>query len=88
MKRDRAMTISFMDGTKVSFDFPAQEANSFGSALLIEELLKSPHLLVEAEGALLIYPVANIKSIQLTNLSGEGAAVTPKGLIRGARVVG
>ena len=88
MKRDRAMTIHFMDGTHVSFDFPAQEANSFGSALLIEELLKNPNLLVEVDGALLIYPVANIKSIQLTNLSGAGQAVTPKGLIRGARVVG
>ena len=87
MRRDRAMTIHFMDGTHVSFDFPAQEANAFGSALLIEELLKNPHLLVEAEGGLLIYPVANIKSIQLTNLSGDGGDVTPKGLIRGARVV-
>jgi len=88
MKRDRAMTIHFMDGTHVSFDFPAQEANAFGSALLLEELLKSPHLLVEADGALLIYPVANIKFIQFTNLSGSGEPIVPKGLIRGARVVG
>ena len=87
MRRDRAMTIHFMDGTHVSFDFPAQEANAFGSALLIEELLKNPCLLVEAEGGLLIYPFANIKSIQLTNLSGQGEAVTPKGLIRGASVI-
>jgi hypothetical protein len=88
MKRDRAMTIHFMDGTHVSFDFPAQEANAYGSALLIEELLRNPYLLVEADGAILIYPVANIKSIQLMNLSGEGGAVAPKGLIRGAAVVG
>ena len=88
MKRDRAMTIHFMDGTHVSFDFPAQEANAYGSALLIEELLRNPYLLVEDDGAILIYPVANIKSIQLMNLSGEGGAVAPKGLIRGAAVVG
>jgi hypothetical protein len=87
MKRDRAMTIHFMDGTHISFDFPAQEANAFGSAILIEELLKNPYLLVEADGGLLVYPIANIKSIQLTNLSGDGGDVTPKGLIRGARVV-
>ena len=87
MTRDRAMTIHFMDGTKVSFDFPAQEANASGSALLIDEILKHQHLLVEAEGGLLIYPVTNIKSIQLTNLSGGGGAVAPKNLIRGARVV-
>ena len=86
MKRDRAMIIHFMDGTNVSFTFPAQEANSFGSTLLIEELVQSPFLLVEADGAVLMYPVTNIKSIQLTNLSGEGQTVTPKGLIRGATV--
>ena len=88
MKRDRAMTIHFMDGTHVSFDFPAQEANVYGSALLIEELLKNPYLLVEADGAILIYPVANIKSIQLMNLSGDGQSVAPKGMIRGATAVG
>jgi hypothetical protein len=86
MKRDRAMIIHFMDGTNVSFTFPAQQANSFGSTLLIEELVQSPFVLVEAEGALLMYPVTNIKSIQLTNLTGEEQAVTPKGLIRGASV--
>jgi hypothetical protein len=88
MKRDRAMTIHFMDGTHVSFDFPAQEVNAYGSALLIEELLRNPYILVEADGAILIYPVANIKSIQLMNLSGEGQAIAPKGLIRGATAVG
>jgi hypothetical protein len=88
MKRDRAMTIHFMDGTHVSFDFPAQEANAYGSALLIEELLRNPYIMVEADGVILIYPVANIKSIQLMNLSGEGQAVAPKGLIRGATSVG
>jgi len=87
MKMDRAMIVHFVDGTNVSFAFPAQEANAFGSTLLIEELTKSPFLLVEADGALLMYPMANIKSIQLTNLSGLGQSVTPKGLVRGATVV-
>ena len=87
MQRDRAMLIHFMDGTHVTFTFPAQEANSFGTTMLIEELAKSPFLLVEADGALLMDPVGNIKSIQLTNLSGEEQSVTPKGLIRGASAV-
>jgi hypothetical protein len=87
MKLDRAMVVQFMDGTNISFAFPAQETNNFGSTLAIEELMKSPFLLVEAEGGLLMYPMANIKSIQLTNLTGVGQAVTPKGLIRGATVV-
>lgn len=87
MKLDRAMIVHFTDGTNVSFAFPAQEANAFGSTLLIEELTKSPFLLVEADGALLMYPMANIRSIQLTNLTGVGQAISPKGLVRGATIV-
>lgn len=88
MKRDRAMTIYFMDGTKVSFDFPAQKANDAARSILFEEILDQPYIMVEADGALLLYPMANIKSIQLAMLSGETLAMAPKGLIRGATVVG
>jgi hypothetical protein len=87
MKRDRAMTIHFMDGTKVSFDFPAQTQNDAARSIMFDEMMKQPYLLVEADGAILIYPVANIKSIQLTNLSGKPIKHAPKGLIRGATVV-
>jgi hypothetical protein len=87
MKRDRAMTIHFMDGTHVSFDFPAQKANDAARSILLDEVLKNPYVLVEAEGALLMYPVANIRSIQLTNLSGDTLTMAPKGLIRGARII-
>jgi hypothetical protein len=86
MTRERVMTIYFTDGTHVSFDFPAQKANDAARSILLEEVLKNPFILVEAEGALLMYPVANIKSIQLASLSGETLTVAPKGLIRGARI--
>jgi len=87
MKRDRAMTIHFMDGTKVSFAFPAQTQNEAARSIMFDEMLKQPYLLVEADGALFVYPVANIKSIQLLNLSGQAIKHAPKGLIRGATVV-
>lgn len=88
MKRDRAMTIYFTDGTKVSFDFPAQKANDAARSILFEQMLEQPYLMVEADGALLLYPMANIKSIHLAVLSGETLTMAPKGMIRGARVVG
>ena len=87
MQRDRAMTIHFMDGTKVSFDFPAQRANEAARAIMIEEMLKSPYLMVETAGVLLVYPVANIKSVQIMVAAGHAKVATPKTAIRGAVVV-
>jgi hypothetical protein len=76
-----------MDGTHVSFDFPAQKANDAAATILFEEILKNPYLMIEAEGAMLVYPVANIKSIQLSALSGDGPTLATKGVIRGARII-
>ena len=61
----RGLTISFMDGSKVSFGFPQQGANAAAKQLKIEEFMKSPYLMVIAEGTLTLFPVTNIKSIQL-----------------------
>ncbi len=87
MQKDRAMTIHFMDGTRVSFDFPEQKTNDAARAIMFEEVLKNPYIMVEADGVLLMYPVANIKSIQLMVPPGQGKTTPPKGLIRGATVV-
>ena len=88
MEKDRAMTIHFMDGTKVSFDFPEQKTNEAARAILFEEVLKSPYIMVEADGAVLMFPIANIKSIQLMVPTGQAKASLPKALLRGATIVG
>lgn len=62
---DRGLTISFMDGTKVSYGFPQQGANAAAKQLKIEEFLKSSYVMVIADGTLTLFPVTNIKSIQL-----------------------
>jgi hypothetical protein len=54
-----------MDGSKLSFGFPQQGANAAAKQLKLEEFIKSPYLMVLAEGALTLFPVTNIKSIQL-----------------------
>ena len=65
MEDSRGLTITFMDGSKVSFGFPQQGMNAAAKQLKIEEFMKSPFLMVLADGTLMMFPVVNIKSIQM-----------------------
>ena len=64
MEPTRALTVHFIDGSKVSFGFPNQSANAAARQIRLEQFLKSPYLLVVADGVLTALPVANIKAIQ------------------------
>lgn len=84
-KEQRGLTISFMDGSKVSFGFPQQGANAAAKQLKLEEFMKSPYLMVIADGALTLFPVANIKSIQLPLTDQDAEQVRlPTHVIRNA----
>lgn len=61
----KALSIHFHDGSSVAFDFPTQLADARTITTRIEELLKQQYLMVEAEGALLLYPLYNVRSIQV-----------------------
>jgi hypothetical protein len=89
MDRERALTIHFMDGTRVSFDFPEQASNEAARQMKIEEILKSPYLLVIADGVMLMYPVVNIKSIQfpLPPDAAKAQFKPPRQTIVGASIV-
>jgi len=87
MNRDRALTIYFLDGTHISFDFPMQRANDAARGIMLDEILATPFLKIEADGAPLIYPMNAIKSIQLTDLSGKTLAMPDKGIVRGASII-
>jgi hypothetical protein len=87
MNGDRALTIHFLDGTHVSFGFPAQKANDAARSMMLDEVLEKPYLLIEADGALIMYPMTAIKSIQLSDLSGQNLAMPGKGIVRGASVI-
>ena len=83
----RGLTISFMDGSKVSFGFPQQGANAAAKQLKIEEFMKSPYLMVIAEGTLTLFPVTNIKSIQLPLTDQDAEQVRlPTHVIRNAKL--
>lgn len=89
MEKDRGLTVHFMDGTSISFDFPQQARNEVARKLLLEDIVQSPYLMVAADGALLMFPVANIKSIQLTGPTASSELVDlPAHVIRGATVIG
>ena len=86
-EENRGLTISFMDGSKVSFGFPQQGANAAAKQLKIEEFLQSPYLMVVADGTLTLFPVANIKSIQMPLGVQDAEQVRlPSHVIRNARL--
>jgi hypothetical protein len=85
MDSSRGLTINFMDGTKVSYNFPEQGANSAAKQLRLEEFFKHPFLIVLADGVLTLFPVSNIKSIQMPVSEREGDEVKlPSHVIRNA----
>lgn len=86
MSKSRMLILHFIDGNKLSFDFPEQTGAAAGKQLKFEDFLKGNHLVVEVEGSLLIFPVHNIKYIQLTlpETGADAMVRLPAHTIRGA----
>ena len=64
-KRDRSMVIHFNDGSQKRLDFPAPVADSDGNLVArLEDALQARHLVVEADGAMVVIPVESIKYLQ------------------------
>ena len=86
MDKDRRdLTINFMDGSKASFAFSMEGRNAAAKQIKLEEFLKSPFVMIMGEGVLRLYPVTNIKSIELTIDTGEAEHMRlPAQLISGA----
>ena len=80
-KPRRGMLIHFMDGTKKLLEFPQQVADSDATAAArVKEALEARHLVLEAEGALLVIPFESIKYLQVHPAPKK----LPPGVIRGA----
>ncbi len=88
--RDRILTLHFTDGTKLSFDFPEQTANMVAKAVKLDEILKGDHLLIEADGSLMVFPTVNIKYLQFTPVNGLNLEdlKLPRNAIVGATISG
>lgn len=80
-KPKRGMLITFMDGSKKLLEFPQQVADSEATAAArIQEALEARHLVLEAEGALVVIPFESIKYLQVHPAPKK----LPAGVIRGA----
>ena len=69
-ENSRALTINFMDGTKVSYGFPEQGMNSAAKQLKIEEFMKNPFLMVLAW--IVIVMLMNSRSRRRRRVWGTG----------------
>jgi hypothetical protein len=84
---ERTLTLHFIDGSKLSFEYEAQTQNASARQMKLNDFLSGKHLVVEAEGSVLIFPVSSIKYMALsaTNLKGPVTAL-PRHAIVGARI--
>jgi hypothetical protein len=86
MARTAYLTVHFNDGSQLAFEFPEQTQNVAAKQLKISEFLTSKHLIVEAEGSVMVIPVANIKYLTLNTPASGGKPTLPKHAILGAHI--
>jgi len=80
----RGMIIHFTDGTKKVLEFPQQVADTDANAAArIKDALDARHLTLEAEGALIVIPLENVKYLQVY----PSPAKLPDYIIKGATLV-
>jgi hypothetical protein len=63
----RFVTIQFNDGSKVRYSFAAMSGNKAAQQMKVEDFLKGHHLVVQSEGRLTVYPVANIRALEFSS---------------------
>jgi len=65
MAHERGMMICFTDGSNMKLNFPRQVKSDETVSVRLEKILDKETLLVEADGALLVFPFGNIKYLQV-----------------------
>ena len=76
------MTIHFTDGTQLSFVYPKAEGVNHTLATRIEALFRHQYLMLEVDGSVMLFPLANIKYIQ----AHPAPDPLPANIISGARM--
>jgi len=84
MDPQRGMTVHFTDGSKVSYTFAKATDDPSAMKMRLAEVLKSPYLMIDADGVLTVFPMANIKAIQLPIDEDKEGGALPGTVIRGA----
>jgi len=86
---ERTVTLHFIDGTKLSLEFPHQGGSAAARKLKIGDFLAGQHLVIEAEGTVLVCPIANIKYMSFTSQlldTKDISEVLPATAIQGASI--
>ncbi len=63
MATERRLIIHFTDGTRKLLEFPQQMPDA-NMAARLKEALEARHLVIEADGALVVIPFENIRYLQ------------------------
>ena len=85
---NRIASLHFIDGSKLSFDFPEQTSNTAGKQIKLADLVDSKHLVIEAEGRIFLFPVSSIKYVTFSvpDLERDMIGTLPRHAITGARL--
>jgi len=83
MADERGMVIHFTDGSKLELSFQKQVKHDDSVSVRLEMMLEHPVLMVETDGALLMFPFSNIKYLQVY----PSPAKLPDYVIKGATLV-
>jgi len=86
----RVLSLHFVDGSKLAFEFPEQTDNVTARRLKLADLMAGKHVVIEAEGSVMVFPIGNIKYLSLTAPTlarKDRAAALPAHAIVGARII-
>ena len=75
----RSIIIHFMDGSSKTLEFPKQAPDDQTQAHRLKEALAARHLVLEAEGTLIVIPFENIKYLQASPVPAKVPDYTIKG---------
>lgn len=93
MSQVRFLKIEFVDGTTTSYSFPVQSFATESQSravrqMKLESFFKDRFLVLHGEGKLMVFPVENIKSVQLSSEDEELEGIRmPTHTIKGAQRV-
>jgi hypothetical protein len=66
MGNDRFLTIHFIDGSEKKVTFPKQGGNPLLLAKRVQEAIDSRQLAIEIDGQLFVFPMSNVKYLQMS----------------------
>ncbi len=83
----RFIHIEFIDGSSARYSFPIQAGNVAAKQVKLESLFKDRFLILQGEGKLIVFPIENIKSMQLSGEDKDLEEIRlPAHTIRGAEL--